>query len=488
MPKTKKYNKKTNKKRINKRKTIKKGGAETTKWLQLNSHLINKEGNINVLYSIDYDPIADTNKQEPFEYLENGKNLISYFKVNNLINNKINGDKQRNENEQIEFEYKQRLLSDLNENIKTKDVVIKFSNENINESEMKNQYELSKNGECEDYVCKLYDYGNTISMKDTLSSIKRKTIFERITNKKIPNPLIKYNKYILIEDCGQDLFDYIKKIFTDEKGLNKTSHDIETLIKQLYIVKDMLLGLQCIHKTRDNTTSQGELTVTNSYYYIHGDIKLENIVIKNNSDKLKPKIKYIDFGHSEKVYSHTGPEKNKLGTPIYNAPEHYNERDRGKHSKASDIWSLGFTILILLFNTDFFLKGKKNKISFIIQRDYYPKCNSEDDCEKNLFNLLNNIIQSFYNYYFYNFKRERQSINKELEDRFVEHLGKFFYNLLHYNPTKRNLDEAIIEFDQLFNIIIDKYHNDIDLPELPNFNYNPFQQFNPLNYLFKNNK
>ena len=38
---------------------------------------------------------------------------------------------------------------------------------------MENQYELSKNGQCNDYVCKLYDYGNTVSKKDTLSSIKK---------------------------------------------------------------------------------------------------------------------------------------------------------------------------------------------------------------------------------------------------------------------------------------------------------------------------
>lgn len=481
MPKTKKYNKKTNKKRINKRKTIKKGGAETTKWLQLNSYIINKsneKNEENVLYSIDYNPIVDTNEQEPFVYLNNGKNLISYFEVNNLIFNSQNINNE-----------KQTLLNNLNENIKTKNIVIKFSNENINIGEMDNQYELSHNGECEDYVCKLYDYGNTVSMKDTLSSIKKKSLYERIRNKKIQNPLTKYSKYILIENCGQDLFDYINKIFKNKKNRKITSHDIETLIQQLYIVKDMLLGLQCIHKARYDTNSQGELEVTNSYYYIHGDIKLENIVINNlnTRDKFKSNIiKFIDFGHSEKVYSHSGPQRNKLGTEMYNAPEHYNKgEDRGKHSKASDIWSLGFTILILLFYTDYYQqKGKNNDFLFLIQRDYYyPKYKSEEDLKKklhdNLFKLLNNIIQSFYNYYFYNFKSERQSINKELEDRFVENLGNFFYYLLHYDPEKRDLDKAIIEFDQLFNTIIDKYHNDIDVPPLQNFNNNPLEKINP---------
>lgn len=484
MPKTKKYNKRTNKrtnkrrnKRTNKR-TIKKGGAETTKWLQLNSHLINKPSHLinkpneeNILYSIDYNPIADTNKQEPFIYLKHGKNLISYFKVNHLIFNSHNINNE-----------KEVLLKDLNENIKTKDVVIKFSNETINTSEMENQYELSKNGECEDYVCKLYDYGNTISMKDTLSSIKRKTLYERIINKKIQNPLIEYNKYILIEDCGQDLLDYTLETFRNEKGINKTSHDIETLIKQLYIVKDMLLGLQCIHKTRDDITSQGELTVTNSYYYIHGDIKLENIVIKNNPD-IRDEftsniIKYIDFGHSEKVYLEQEPQKKILGTRMYNAPEHYYTKGE-KHSKESDIWSLGFTILILLFNTDFNeQKYSDGSFAFLIQRDYYKK-----DLDKNLYKLLNHIIQSFYKYYFENFKTQRQSINEKLEHRFVNNLRKFFFHLLHYNPKERNLDNAIIEFDELFNIIIDKHHNDIDVPELQNFTTNQFQIFNPLNYI-----
>ena len=42
----------------------------------------------------------------------------------------------------------------------------------------------------------------------------------------------------------------------------------------------------------------------------------------------------------------------------------------------------------------------------------------------------------------------------------------------------KGVHKAIIEFDQLFNIIIDKYHNDIDAPQLQNFS-NPFQQYNP---------
>jgi serine/threonine protein kinase len=492
MPKTKKYNKKSTRKTIKTRKTrktrkiIKKGGAITTNWLLFESNLINKQGQQNkVLYSIDYTPITNSNEELPFEYFIHGVNSIAKFKANNII-----FDNDNNEIDEI------NMLKILNENISKKKIVIKFSNEIIKTSETDNQYELSKSEACADYVCKLYDYGSiskpTIKEKEKPMYKKMyKTMYKwaRKFSTPVSNlhkmPEINYNKYLLIEDCGTDLFYYTIENFTNKE--QKNSHQlIETFIKQLNIVNDMLLGLQCIHKT------------INRHYYIHGDIKLENIVIHDNPNPTI--IKYIDFGHSEKVEEGKRPKGKLLGTKHYYAPEKIYKTPALIQSKESDIWSLGFTILMFLFNTEFYPVPETNSNhkpirntlyrpdKFPIQSTYYNINKDENfDDDENMDKLQEKIKESFDKYYFANFKKVKEDVldraysneylKKYLNETSIYNLlYNFFKNLLHYNPDERNLDEAIINFTELLKLInsIDKedFSGIIPLPNpLPNLEY-----------------
>ena len=467
MPKTKKYNKKTNKKKINKR-TIKKGGAETTKWLKFKSDIINTpDDNSPIHYSIDYNSIADTNKQRPFEQFQHNNNHFINFNVNKLI---FDRDKKNK-------------LTELNNNIVGKSVYVKFlytNNSFKRESDI--QYELSKNGECEDYVCKLYDYGDVQSMRNTVSRVKPKTLTEKLGFGKKQNSIKDFDKYIIIENCGYDLLKYMEYFFKRRfennffyEYINNGSKSVNMFLQQLYIVKDLLLGLQCIHKERTETNS----------YYIHGDIKLENITIKKDlientlsleklpflNKHFEKIIKYIDFGHSEKVFNHDDkyePTRKLLGTHMYYPPEDYFKKGRekiGNHSKATDIWALGLTILLLLFNND--LQCTKGKIA-------------EKSSEKTN-KFLYEIEEKFNDYYLSNFIKEIKKdnqyiINDNIITSINEDLFYTFYNLLHYDPTKRNLDQAILEFNDLLNIIEYMYHAIPDVP-IQNFATNPLQQF-----------
>ena len=469
MPKTKKYNKKSTRKTRKTRKIIKKGGAITTNWLLFESNLINKQGDKNkVLYSIDYTPITNSNEELPFEYFIHGVNSIAKFKVNNII-----FDNDNNEIDKIDE------INMLNENISKKDIVIKFSYEINNTSETDNQYELSKSHPCADYVCKLYDYGSI--SKPTIKEKEKpmyKKMYKKILNsiRKSSTPVsnlhkmpeINYKKYLLIEDCGTDLFYYTIKNFTNKEQKTSDKDKIANFIKQLNIVNDMLLGLQCIHKT------------INRHYYIHGDIKLENIVIRDNPNPTI--IKYIDFGHSEKVEEGKDPKGELLGTKYYYAPEKIYNTPARFQSKESDIWSLGFTILIFLFNTDFYPdpetnsnhKPMRNTLytpgKFPIQSTYYNIDNDENfNYDENMNGLQKKIKESFDKYYFAHFKTVKKDVlatagsNEYLskylnEPRIYNLLNNFFKNLLHYNPDERNLDEAIINFTELLKLInsIDK--------------------------------
>jgi calcium-dependent protein kinase len=119
--------------------------------------------------------------------------------------------------------------------------------------------------------------------------------------------------YFSYEYCdGETLDNYILK-----------KYDINEA-EILLIIKQIITGLLFLHKNN----------------IIHGDIKLDNILI---NDKME--IKIIDFDLSvlcENEYL----SDYVFGTNPYIAPESYNLQI---YSKKSDIWSLGILIYIIIF-------------------------------------------------------------------------------------------------------------------------------------------
>lgn len=86
---------------------------------------------------------------------------------------------------------------------------------------------------------------------------------------------------------------------------------------------------------------------------IHRDLKLENILLKDETDPLS--LKVIDFGIAG-IWSMYGGEISTAGTLYYSPPEVINETDLQSDPKI-DIWALG-VILYLTLTKSYPFKGK----------------------------------------------------------------------------------------------------------------------------------
>lgn len=84
---------------------------------------------------------------------------------------------------------------------------------------------------------------------------------------------------------------------------------------------------------------------------IHGDIKPENILFDGKSATI------IDFDHAS-TKDVSNPDD--IGTDSFQPPEILNGAD---HTPARDIWSLGVTIVALVYCTNLFIDKDTNEVS-----------------------------------------------------------------------------------------------------------------------------
>eukprot|EP01052_Picozoa_sp_SAG31_P008175 SAG31_NODE_406_length_16063_cov_22.636056_7_plen_424_part_00 len=75
---------------------------------------------------------------------------------------------------------------------------------------------------------------------------------------------------------------------------------------------------------------------------LHRDLKPENILLTRNSDT---NIKLIDFGMSN-IKDGNGQFISKCGTPVYMAPEMFDEHP--KYNESVDVWAVGVLLYIML--------------------------------------------------------------------------------------------------------------------------------------------
>ena len=130
------------------------------------------------------------------------------------------------------------------------------------------------------------------------------------------------------------------------------------------------------------------------HHILHGDIKPDNILIRNCSDINQPKeISIIDFGCSIHLEEGETIKSDTVGTPMYNSPE----MARGEaFGYKSDIWSLGVVAYLLLagrFPCD--LNGETSEEEMIQNiRNYRISFENENleyvssDCKSFLMDLL----------------------------------------------------------------------------------------------------
>lgn len=252
-----------------------------------------------------------------------------------------------------------------------------------------------------------------------------------------------YNKgiyYLKMEYCNKgDVYEYLKMNNDKEKNsFNGTSNDF------LYeFIKQTSDGLLYLHKNN----------------IIHRDIKLHNVLMKQDNKKNKLTFKISDFGFA--CYDLTSLNKEfdihdvmvkkyyKLcGTPYYMAPEiilniskmenitSYNNGSNLQsnffYDKRIDIWSYGICIYELIFNILPFSNIKNiddlerfyryHNIQDVMDKKIQRKISLSDDFKELLLNMLRIDYTKRYNIedvnkYIYN-KINKQIIdrNKELQD------------------------------------------------------------------------
>ncbi|CAD8146059.1 unnamed protein product [Paramecium octaurelia] len=113
---------------------------------------------------------------------------------------------------------------------------------------------------------------------------------------------------------------------------------------------------------------------------VHRDIKLENILLKDNNE-----IKLIDFGFSVLVNRDC-----KLGvfcgTPSYMAPELVNKQDY--FGKPVDVWALGVLLYVLLTGHFPFKGSNDSDLYGQIKKGIYQKVNASPQCQKLISQML----------------------------------------------------------------------------------------------------
>lgn len=133
--------------------------------------------------------------------------------------------------------------------------------------------------------------------------------------------------------------------------------DIHDTPDVMYIILELMKGGELFDRIKNN----GRLSepcakrifyqVVLAVHYLHKqgithrDLKLENILLKDNSDY--PLVKVSDFGLSKFVDTQT-MMKTFCGTPMYVAPEILKTCGRSSYTNQVDVWSLGVILYICL--------------------------------------------------------------------------------------------------------------------------------------------
>ncbi len=207
------------------------------------------------------------------------------------------------------------------------------------------------------------DIINEIEILKSLAHINIIKIYEFFIDEK--------NYYIITEYLEQgDLFSKLDELNLDE-------FNISAIIKQI---------LQAVN-------------YLNSKQILHGDLKLENILIErikklhhNHNDINYVNIKLIDFGCS-KIFIANEKYQELIGTVYYSSPEVL----RGEYDEKCDIWSTGIIMYILLsgkmpFKGDSLEAIKKKILNEKYEIDYNIPELGDNFCSKQAIELMKMLL------------------------------------------------------------------------------------------------
>jgi serine/threonine protein kinase len=206
--------------------------------------------------------------------------------------------------------------------------------------------------------------------------------------------------YIRMEHCGKDLFDIYSYIHFPE-----TIH---------YFIGQIISAVKCLHQNG----------------FVHRDLKPENITVSDDGT-----TKLIDFGMARR----DGDIAFKVGSPGYVSPENTQPGNLTFDIlKASDIWSLGVTIMFLLLTRALPPKNGSN-----VPNDIIIKLFSFDKTQKKPLTFVQRIEELFS-------KKERLFIMKTCRQEIVKIFGPSITFDSFFSPdwTKRaSIEDLKTAFD-----------------------------------------
>ena len=335
----------------------------------------------------------EKNKINKKDGSNNNFNLDRNMNNRRLIFQKMNLIKIKKYNINKLSQEKKRMNLSCTNNLRNKNKSLRLSNEELT-------FQKNKNNNTSDNNINIINNNdkNKISISTSSSNLENQTTENKIFNGKIENyhmskelgkgsyASVKLATHILTKDK------YAIKIYTKCSLLNKQKkntvkneinilkqldhinimklYEVIDTEKYLYLVLEYIKGcslLDLIKKEHDHTLKEKRainifnqvvqaIAYCHSKNISHRDIKLENILIKNNDE-----VKIIDFGFAIKNDTNT---YNKLlcGTPSYMSPEIVNKK---KYiAQYSEVWTLGILLFVMLYGR-FPFKGKNEKDLFM---------------------------------------------------------------------------------------------------------------------------
>ena len=208
---------------------------------------------------------------------------------------------------------------------------------------------------------------------------------------------------------------------------------------------------------------------------IHRDIKPENIVFvePDNFNALK----LIDFGLS--IQQNAKKDNRRVGTPYYMAPEMV----RGNFNYASDVWSIGVILFIMVTGKQPFRGKSKEEVFEKIKRGSYDKNTlNRAKCSKEVKDLIKKMlvtehskritVESALDHIWFKQFENNKNINLVVDQEIIESLKQFQYQNIFQKEIRFYLaklcsDKEIIKLKQAF-LAIDKDNSgEIEYEEIP---------------------
>ncbi|XP_051744299.1 uncharacterized protein LOC127509541 isoform X4 [Ctenopharyngodon idella] len=195
------------------------------------------------------------------------------------------------------------------------------------------KYVIGSGGSSSQVYIGLSEDGTEVAIKRIMKNPKNNKDFDNelkcLQDLKLESKyIVRYVTFVADEDfyylanqlCEYDLEDYMKELRQQERN------DKENILRK--IVKEMLLGLQVLHRAE----------------VIHRDIKPRNVLIDTEG-----KARLADFGISRKLEEgKTTVYTDRAGTQGWEATEILNQTDKSGYKKCSDIQVAGMLVYYIL--------------------------------------------------------------------------------------------------------------------------------------------